>query len=283
MIEKLTNYLYDLRDRGRIAVALARAAAMMQARKVDLTAPHTWEFCGFSQNGEDGVLQVLRSQLRSPGRDFLEIGAGDGVENNTAWLAVAEKYSGLMVEGDAHCAGRAKRVMAAINLSVDCRRLFVARENAAQLVPALPRRDPDVFSLDIDGNDYYIARALLDAGLRPKIIVVEYNSVFGPERSATIEYRENFHFTRAHPTQLYYGVSIAGWRACLAQQHGYRFVTVERNGANAFFVDPAHFDAGFLDGVRGTAFAESQYQYRKFGMPSDRQFPLIASQKFVTI
>jgi len=282
MIEKLRNYLFDLRDRGRIAIALARAGAMLQARQVDLARPGTWEFCGFSQNGEDGILQVLRSRLRAPSRDFIEVGAGDGVENNTAWLAVAEKYSGLMVEGDAHCADRARRVMRAVNLSVECRRLFVTRENAAGLVPRAPRNAPDVLSLDIDGNDYYVARALLDAGLRPKIAVVEYNSVFGPERRMTIEYREGFDFKRAHETELYYGVSLAGWRACF-EGYGYRFVTVERNGANAFFADPAQFDTGFLDGVRGLAFAESQYQLRKFGVPSEEQFRLIASQKFVTI
>jgi len=282
MIEKLRNYLFDLRDRGRIAVALARAAAMLQARRVDLARPETWEFCGFSQNGEDGVLQVLRSQLRAPSRDFLEVGAGDGVENNTAWLAIAEKHAGLMVEGSRYGSERAKRLMVQINLAVECRRLFLTRDNAADLVPEAPRNAPDVFSLDIDGNDYYVLRALLEGGLRPKIIVVEYNSVFGPERSVTIEYDQAFDFTRADPTQLYYGVSIAGWRACLGR-HGYRFVTVERNGANAFFVDPAQFDAAFLDGVRGLAFAESQYQLRKFGMTSERQFALIAARKLVTI
>ena len=46
---------------------------------------------------------------------------------------------------------------------------------------------------------------------------------------------------------------------------------------------PAHFEAAFVDGLRGLAFAENQYQYRKFGAPNERQFPLIASQKFVTI
>jgi hypothetical protein len=282
MISKLRNYLFDLRDRGRIAVALSRAAAMLQLRQVDLAQPQTWEFCGFSQNGEDGILEVLRSQLRAPSRDFIEVGAGDGVENNTAWLAVAEKYAGLMVEGDAHRCDRAWRVMRAINLSVECRRLFITQDNAKSIVPPVPGNTPDVFSLDIDGNDYYIARALLEHGLRPKILVVEYNSVFGPERSTTIEYRDGFDFTRAHESQLYYGVSIAGWRTCL-ERHGYRFVTVERNGANAFFVDPAHFNAAFLDGVRGLAFAESLYQYRRFGRPSAEQFKLIASQKFVTI
>jgi hypothetical protein len=61
----------------------------------------------------------------------------------------------------------------------------------------------------------------------------------------TIEYARDFDFTRAHPTQLYYGVSIAGWRAGL-ERYGYRFVTVEQNGVNAFFVDPRHFEPCFL-------------------------------------
>ena len=33
--------------------------------------------------------------------------------------------------------------------------------------------NPDLFSLDIDGNDFYIAKAILDGGFRPKIFVVE--------------------------------------------------------------------------------------------------------------
>jgi hypothetical protein len=282
MIGALRNYLHDLRDRQRIAVALARGAAMMSARKIDLAAPSTWEFSGFSQNGEDGILDVLRKQLKSTNRYFVEIGAGDGIENNTAWLAIVEKHGGVMIDGDAHRAERAARMISGTNLGVECRHMFVVPALGSQIVSLARHRDPDVFSLDIDGCDYYVVQALLDAGLRPRIIAVEYNSVFGPERSATIEYQEHFDFTQAHPTQLYYGVSIAGWRTCL-EKRGYRFVTVERNGVNAFFADPAHFEAGFLQGVKGLEFAENHYQLRKFRVPSEEQFSLIASQRFVPI
>jgi len=282
MLNRLRDYLLDLRDRQRIGIALSRGAAMMHARKIDLASPDTWEFSGFSQNGEDGILDVLRRQLRSANRYFIEIGAADGIENNTAWLAVAEKYSGIMVEGDALCASRARRMIAAYSVSVECHNLFVTRESAAQLASLALHEDPDVFSLDIDGNDYYVAQALLDAGVRPKILVVEYNAVFGPQRSATIEYRKDFDFTRAHPTQLYYGVSIAGWRSFLGKR-GFRFVTVDRNGVNAFFVNPKHFDAEFLDGVRSLPFAENRHQLMKFRVPSDQQFARIAHEKFVVI
>ena len=98
----------------------------------------------------------------------------------------------------------------------------------------------------------------------------------------TISYKENFYFKKAHSTQLYYGVSIAAWRKFFSH-YGYRFVTVDRKGVNAFFVDPACFDAGFLNGINGPAFAENIYQYRKFKGPFEKQFPLIADQEFEKI
>jgi hypothetical protein len=282
MINKLKNYLRDIQDRQRISIALSRGAAMMHARKIDLRDPATWEFSGFSQNGEDGTLDVLRRQLSSSNRYFIEVGAADGIENNTAWLVVAERYSGLMIEGNPKVVERAQRMVAGHSIGVECRKMFVTRDNVRELKSIAPCHDPDVLSLDIDGNDYYVAQAILDNGFRPKIFVVEYNSVYGPERSVTVEYEKDFVFTKAHPTQLYYGVSISGWRKFFSR-HGYRFVTVDRNGVNAFFVDPVFFEDSFLNGVKGLAFAENRYQHTKFGIPSEEQFTLIADQKFVPI
>jgi hypothetical protein len=282
MIKKLIYYVRDIPTRQRVNIALSKGGAMMYARNIDLTKPLTWEFSGFSQNGEDGILDVLRKQLSVSNRYFIEIGSADGVENNSAWLAVAERYSGIMIEGDPRLVERANRVVVGYSIGAECRNLFVTRENVQELKAIAFHKDPDVFSLDIDGNDYYIAQAILDAGFRPKIFVVEYNSVFGENRSVTVEYRDDFVFTSAHPTQLYYGVSIAGWRKFF-DARGYRFVTVDQNGVNAFFVDPNYFNSAFLDGVKPLYFAENAYQCRKFRMPSEEQFSLIADQKYVSI
>lgn len=279
MTNKLVNYLRDIRDRQRIGIALSKGAAMMHARTVDPTNPASWEFSGFSQNGEDGVLDVLRGRLLQSNRYFLEIGSADGIENNTAWLLVAEKYSGMTFEGDPALVERARRVVQGYSIGAECQHMFVTLESVNALKSMLLYRDPDVFSLDIDGNDYHITRAILESGVRPKILVLEYNSVYGPERSATIDYQPDFDFRKAHSTQLYYGVSVSGWRTLLGG-HGYRFVTVERNGVNAFFVDPAHFERGFLDAVRGLAFAPNRYQAMKFRKTDEEQFQLIADQKF---
>jgi len=199
VIRKLKNYLLDVRDRQRIEIALTKGAAMMQARIVDLAHPGSWEFSGFSQNGEDGILDVLRKQLLRSNRYFVEIGAADGIENNTAWLVVAEKYDGMMIEGDPHLVERARRVITGYSIGTECHNMFMTRKNVHELGRLACHHDPDVFSLDIDGNDYYIADAILDSGFRPKIFVVEYNSVYGPERSTTIEYTDDFVFKKAHP------------------------------------------------------------------------------------
>jgi hypothetical protein len=38
--------------------------------------------------------------------------------------------------------------------------------------------------------------------------------------------------------------SIGAWRSLL-EGHGYDFITTERSGTNAFFIDPAHFPPGY--------------------------------------
>lgn len=282
MIKRFMNYLLDTRDRQRINIALSKGSAMMHARNIDLKQPATWEFSGFSQNGEDGILDVLRKNLLSSNRYFIEIGAADGIENNTGWLLVAEKYNGLLIDGSAHLVERARRTIVGYSIGAECHNMFVTKESVSDIKAMALHHDPDVFSLDIDGNDYHIAQAILDGGFRPKIFVVEYNSVYGPERSMTIEYQPSFVFTKAHPTHLYYGVSISGWRKFF-ENNGYRFVTVDRNGVNGFFVDPKFFDEFFLDGVQGITFADNQSQYKRFRFSSEKQFALIADQKFISI
>jgi hypothetical protein len=108
--------------------------------------------------------------------------------------------------------------------------------------------------IDIDGIDFHVLESVLSLGYRPKIIVVEYNSAFGPEQAITVPNEPRFERFRAHPTGLYYGASVAAWRSLL-ESHEYRFVTVESSGTNAFFVDPAAFQHSFLTGIRGSDFA----------------------------
>lgn len=255
---KLANRLRRIETTGRIQEAYARAAAT-KSRTIDPTDPGTWEFAGFSQHGEDGIVDHLCGMLAEPHRFFIEIGAADGLECCTAWLALARGYGGLMFEGNTGLVGKAREVYEGSQRrtwSVFPRQAFVTAETLPNLLKMSPCQDPDLFSLDIDGIDYWVALKALELGYRPRIWVVEYNSAFGPDRAVTVPYRPDFTRSGAHESGLYYGVSIAAYRR-LFESHGYDFITVERSGTNAFFVDRDCFPSGFAAGLKRVDFREN--------------------------
>jgi hypothetical protein len=260
----------------RIGMALSRGALNIASRDLDPLQPTSWEFSAFSQNGEDGIIDHLLSLVRSPNRYFVEIGASDGLENNTSYLAFAKKYSGLMVEGDRSRSSAATRFLQPLNWSVAYLNAFVEPETARSVVEDSLHVAPDFFSLDIDGNDYFVMRALLEADLRPKIICVEYNSTFGPSAPLSIEYTRGLDYLTFHPSHLYYGASVEAWRRLLGT-HGYRFVTVDCRGTNAFFIDP---DAVSLGRVDGLEFAENAAQLERQRTSWEGQFAKIAALPF---
>jgi hypothetical protein len=253
----------------RMSMAMSRGALNVSTRTVDPTRPITWEFSAFSQNGEDGIIDFLLSRIHKPNRYFFEIGASDGLENNSAYLAFAKRYAGLMVDGDEFKSGNAQRFLQPLNWAVRYVARFVEPWNAAAIVEESLHRDPDFFSLDIDGNDYFVLDALMQAGLRPKVICVEYNSAFGPDAATSIEYAPGMDYQTFHPSMLYYGVSIGGWRHLL-DGAGYRFITVESRGVNGFFVDPDAVEVP--DGIQALEFAENVGQLERQRCTWERQF-----------
>jgi hypothetical protein len=220
---------------------------------LDPHKPETWEFSGFSQHGEDGVTDYLCGKMLDRNRFFVEIGAADGTQNCTAWLAFVRQYNGLMIEGNEAQLASAKTALQPLNWGVHYIHSFVTQDNIQQVLKLCPYRNPDVFSLDIDGIDFYVARAVLKTKFRPKLFIVEYNSAFGPDESITVPYSPEFRRFQEHPSGLYYGVSIAAWRT-LFRKHGYVFISTESSGTNAFFIDPAQFPAGFADTIKPVNF-----------------------------
>lgn len=243
----------------KAAFALSKAATTSQLRGINLESPESWEFSGFSQNGEDGIIDFLTRRIINPNKYFVEIGSADGFENNTAWLAVARKFSGLMIEGNQDSCLTAKKIMNRFNPAVAILNSFVEQDNIEELLNThCLLKNPDVFSIDIDGNDYYISKQVLSGGFRPKIFVVEYNSVFGPHQAISMKYKKNFSYPHMFNSYLYYGCSISAYKN-LFNTFNYQFVTVDSNGVNAFFVDKESFNKDFLQNIKGNQFVENVY------------------------
>jgi hypothetical protein len=169
MIGKFVRYARHMQALQRVNLSLTRGVATSALRRLDPTDPSSWEFSAFSQNGEDGILDELTRSILHPHRDFVEIGASDGLENNTTWLALGRRFSGVWIEGDSVASGLCRLVLGPLNYGVAMRCMFVTRDRVDELVRALPRPDPDVFSVDIDGNDYHVVEAILAARIRPRI------------------------------------------------------------------------------------------------------------------
>jgi hypothetical protein len=110
---------------------------------------------------------------------------------------------------------------------------WITRENIDPLLrdSGLPE-DLGLLSIDIDGNDYWIWEAI--QSVRPRILIIEYNSQFGLQPIA-VPYQENFHRTSANYSNLYYGSSLAALH-CLAKKKGYLLVGSNIWGHNAFFI-----------------------------------------------
>ena len=90
-----------------------------------------------------------------------------------------------------------------------------------------------LLSIDIDGNDFWIWRAI--EVINPVIVVIEYNYRFGSQAAVTIPYQEDFDRANNGAGKSYFGASLPAlcW---LAKRKGYDFVGCNSNGVNAFFV-----------------------------------------------
>jgi hypothetical protein len=200
------------------------------------------EFRVHSQNGEDGILLYLFSILEAPTKRSVEICAGEGFECNTANLIINHGWRGLLVDGDEAKVQRAKDFYAP-NRSTSwfpphVAHAWVTAENVDKYLRGYGfDGEIDLLSLDLDGIDYWIWKAM--ESVSPRVVVAEYNWTWGPTESKTVPYKA--HFTNpprddaSKSENMYFGASLAALTK-LARTKGLRLVGAQRWGFNAFFV-----------------------------------------------
>lgn len=199
-------------------------------------AAHEVKVC--SMNGEDGILLHLFSRIGTTDGRFVEFGIGDGRECNTANLSLHFGWSGLLMDINEQDVARA-RAFYDDRLGGERDRVRIARHavTAESINDLLGRYGMtgtlDLLSIDIDGNDWWVWRAITVA--TPRVVVVEYNPSFGMNRSVTIPYQPAFSRFVGHPSGFYYGASLAALTA-LGKAKGYALVGCDSSGSNAFFV-----------------------------------------------
>lgn len=193
-----------------------------------------YEFKVFSQWGEDGILQHLTTRLEIPNRSFIEFGVEDFFESNCRFLMMKDLWRGFVIDGSAANIARLRRSYFYWMYPLESASSFITRENVAALMEQSGfGPDVGILSIDVDGVDYHLIEAL--GHMRAAIVIVEYNGLFGHERSVTVPYDPRFQRTKAHASNLYLGASLPAF-VRLLDGRGYGLVGVNSMGSNAFFV-----------------------------------------------
>lgn len=231
-------------------VLQCQALARANRRMARIQALSEVEFRGFSQWGEDGIIDWLLEQLPDIPKSFVEFGVEDYREANTRLLLFLRNWRGLVIDGsDDHIRNICGQdIYWRYDLTAKC--AFIDRDNINELIASSGLRgDIGLLSVDIDGNDYWVWQAI--EAVRPVVLVCEYNAVFGDVYKISVPYAADFQRTRAHYSNLYFGASLPAL-IHLGEQKGYRFVGTNSNGCNAFFVleDHAAKVLGGIDQVR---------------------------------
>lgn len=130
----------------------------------------------FSQNGEDGIIEEVLIRLGLFQGRAVEFGGHDGTFcSNTANLFINYGWRGKLIEGDEMLFGQMLNNKALPD-GVDMENAFVTSENVNHLVG-----ECDVLSIDIDGNDYNVWKAI---NKKPTVVVIEINSSYKPTDDA---------------------------------------------------------------------------------------------------
>lgn len=214
-----------------------------------------------SQNGEDGIIQEIFRRIGTIDRVFLEIGIGDGVENNTAFL-LSQGWRGFWIDGnDAFQRNLSDRDDLKDCLTSRCE--LVTQENIVDLLRQMHVPSQfDFLSLDVDQNTFYIWQAM--QAFRPRVIAVEYNASVPPP----IDWKARYQPDRAWDGTQNFGASLKALEH-LARQQGYSLVGCDFNGVNAFFVQDDlvgdHFAAPFT--------AENHYEPPRYTYTYRRGHP----------
>jgi len=186
----------------------------------------------FSQNGEDGILREIYRRIEVRDRTFVEIGVGDGQTNNTTFL-LTQGWRGQWIEGSARSVDAIRRSFRAplADSRFSLVHAAVTAENVAELLRrAAAPAEPDLLSLDIDRNTWWVLAAALKA-IRPRVLVVEYNATYPPDVDWVVEYDA----TRWWNRTSYFGASLKAFER-LGREHRLRLVGCDLTGVNAFFV-----------------------------------------------
>ena len=190
-----------------------------------------YEFKKTSQNNEDGIIEFIFNKIGLKKINFVEIGFDFYQNNSLNFLKKVKK--GLYIDGSEEKVIKLRSIIALLYpfRNINVVKKFIDKDNLNLIIDNHFHNgeEIDFFSIDVDGNDYYLFE---DLQVRPKVICIEYNFSFGPNMKCSVPYDKNFTWEIG---SSYFGASLNS--LCeLANRKGYHLIALESHCVNAFFI-----------------------------------------------
>ncbi len=189
----------------------------------------------FSQFEEDGILLYLFSLIGFTNKTFIEFGSDDGINSNSANLYYNHDFTGLFMDGNKKAIERGRYFFRkhpnSINIQPIFKETMIKVDNINSLIKdAGLEGEIGLLSIDIDGNDYWIWKAI-DI-VSPQVVIIETHNEFGLN-DIIVPYDPDYFYPGKHPT--YHGASPVAMNK-LAKKRGYRLVAANELGFNFIFL-----------------------------------------------
>lgn len=194
-----------------------------------LDAINNYEYKITSQNNEDGIIEYIFSKIPNK-KYFIELGFSY-YENNSLNL-IKNGWHGTMVDIDKDECLSFKRLISFFfpKSKIEIINNKILKDNINDLIfSELNDQEIDFFSLDIDGNDYWVLKELNVENI--KVICCEYNHYIGNNVKKTIPYNPN-HVWKNNGC---FGASLDAMTSLLDNK-GFNLIAVDSSGTNAFYV-----------------------------------------------
>ena len=188
-----------------------------------------------SQNKEDGILDHIFSEIGFTNKKGIELCCGSGIQCNLTNLIHNYKLDCLYFDKNDKLMEKGLEYWTTKEHSPIYINDYITIESLEKYIKSYDfQGDIDIFSLDMDGIDWWIMKSVKEY-LSPRVIVLEFQDILGPDRSWTVPYKEKFSgwnkWAKGGPN--YSGASL---RAFVNLLDNYNLVGVEEKGFNAFFI-----------------------------------------------
>jgi len=213
----------------------------------------------YSQNEEDYILAQIINTIGNVPKVFIEFGPGNGLQNNTLHLLM-QKYHGTWIGNE---------VLLLDNIiykKIKYIQIQVSLENLDEIIAKIKKEKTGVISVDLDGNDFYIVKRLLqEKSTLPEIFIVEYNSFYSLKSEFIMDYNSQHVWDGSNN----FGASLLSYKK-LFKEFNYFLCAVNLTGTNAFFIKNEHKDKFIWQFENSDKLFRKQFKYYKeFRKPID--------------